>query len=177
MPLILLTGGARSGKSTIAVEAAQRSGRPVTFVATAEALDDDMALRIRRHRQERPPDWAVVEEPLELAAALERTEEEHVVIVDCLTLWVANLVGSGEPVEEIEASAARAANVAAGRAGDTFVVTNEVGSGIVPIDADVRRWRDLLGRVNAAFSARADDAFLVVAGRLLALQSPAVALP
>ena len=177
MPLTVLTGGARSGKSSIAVDAARRSGRPVTFVATAEALDEDMVERVRRHREERPPEWALVEEPVDLEGALGGIGPDEVVIVDCLTLWVSNLVGAGVPVDEVAELAARTASTAAARGGDTFVITNEVGSGIVPVAADVRQWRDLLGRVNATFSTRAHDAYLVVAGRLLALQPWTLLLP
>jgi adenosyl cobinamide kinase/adenosyl cobinamide phosphate guanylyltransferase len=169
MPLTLLTGGARSGKSTIAVEAAKASGHSVTFVATAEPLDDDMAERIRQHREDRPKEWALIEEPIDLAAALERTPAEDTVVVDCLTLWVSNLVGAGASASDVEATASRVAGTAAARPGRTFVITNEVGCGIVPAAADVRRWRDLLGRVNTAFSLCASDAYLVAAGRLLAL--------
>jgi adenosyl cobinamide kinase/adenosyl cobinamide phosphate guanylyltransferase len=169
MPLTLLTGGARSGKSTIAVEAAKATGHPVTFVATAEPLDDDMAERIRHHRHSRPQGWTLIEEPLDLAAALDRTRSHDTVVVDCLTLWVSNLVGSGVPAIDVEAAASHAAAIAAARAGATLIVTNEVGSGIVPVDAEVRRWRDLLGRVNSVFSASASDAYLVAAGRVLAL--------
>lgn len=169
MPLTLLTGGARSGKSSIAVEAAGATGRPVTFVATAAPLDDDMAERIRQHRESRPKGWELVEEPLDLLAALERAPGHDTVVVDCLTLWVSNLVGSGASAGDVEAAARRAAQTAAARAGTTFIVTNEVGSGIVPADPDVRRWRDLLGRVNTVFSLSASGAYLVVAGRLLAL--------
>jgi adenosyl cobinamide kinase/adenosyl cobinamide phosphate guanylyltransferase len=169
MTLTLLTGGARSGKSTIAVEAAKASGRPVTFLATAEPLDLDMADRIQQHRDSRPEGWALIEEPLDLVAALEHVPSEDTVVVDCLTLWVSNLVGSDAPASDVEAIASAAAATAAGRVGATFVVTNEVGSGIVPAAPDVRRWRDLLGRVNSAFSATASEAYLVVAGRLLVL--------
>ena len=176
MPLTLLTGGARSGKSSIAVDAARRAARPVTFLATAQALDDDMVERIRRHREERPIEWALVEEPIDLLGALDRIEADQVVIVDCLTLWVSNLVGSGVADGEVEERALLAASAAAARDAETYVLTNEVGSGIVPVAADVRRWRDLLGRVNAAFSSRAHDAFLVVAGRLITLQSPSALL-
>ena len=176
MSLTLLTGGARSGKSSIAVDAARRSGRSVTFVATAEPLDDDMAHRVRRHREERPPEWALVEEPIDLAGALGGIGDDGLVIVDCLTLWVSNLVGAGTDVDDVLIRAERAAAMASTRAGGTFVITNEVGSGIVPVAPDVRRWRDLLGRVNATFSAQADAAYLVVAGRLLALDAPTVLL-
>ena len=172
MPLTLLTGGARSGKSTIAVDAATAAGGPVTFVATAEPLDGDMAERIRRHRDARPPDWSLIEEPLDLDAAFDRIAPDDTVVVDCLTLWVSNLVASGASADDVEATAVRAATTAAARTGRTLVITNEVGSGIVPVSADVRRWRDLLGRVNATFATHASTSYLVVAGRLLSLVRP-----
>jgi adenosyl cobinamide kinase/adenosyl cobinamide phosphate guanylyltransferase len=142
----------------------------VVFVATAELRDDEeMAVRVRRHRAERPSEWAVVEMPLDLDEALARAGPSNCVVIDCLTLWVANAMDAGWPADDIEQSAHRLAVAAAGRAGLTIVVSNEVGSGIVPADANTRAYRDNLGRVNAICSAAADRAFLVVAGRLLPL--------
>jgi adenosyl cobinamide kinase/adenosyl cobinamide phosphate guanylyltransferase len=156
--LVLYIGGARSGKSRLAVERATASGAPVVFVATGEAGDDEMRDRIERHRAERPAGWTTVEEPLELAAALRAAPADATVIVDCLSLWVAN-GGRGE--EAVAAAAARTAL--------TIAVTNEVGMGIVPVNALARAYRDDLGRVNAAWAAAADEAWLVVAGLTLRL--------
>jgi adenosyl cobinamide kinase/adenosyl cobinamide phosphate guanylyltransferase len=158
--LVVLIGGARSGKSALATELARAEGAPVTFVATGWAGDDEMAERIARHREERPPEWSTVEEPRELARALRAVPVGDTAIVDCLSLWVANLEGA-EPDE--------AAEVAVARVGLTIAVTNEVGLGIVPDNAPARRFRDELGRVNAHWAALADEAWLVVAGRRLRL--------
>jgi adenosylcobinamide kinase/adenosylcobinamide-phosphate guanylyltransferase len=158
MTLVVYVGGARSGKSRLAVERASAAGAPVVFVATGEAGDEEMAERIARHRAERPADWETVEEPLELAAALRGAPPGATVIVDCLSLWVAN--GGGD---------AAAVDAAAARSALTIAVTNEVGLGIVPANALARTYRDELGRVNAAWVAAADEAYFVVAGRMLPL--------
>jgi adenosyl cobinamide kinase/adenosyl cobinamide phosphate guanylyltransferase len=167
--LIFLLGGARSGKSVLAIQLASVRAGPATFIATAEPLDDEMTARIALHRSERPGSWATVEEPLAVEEALGTTVESSVVVIDCLTLWVANQLGAGDDDNEILARAGRVAAGAAERSGHVIVVSNEVGSGIVPTEAVSRRYRDLLGRVNAVFAGRASQAFLVVAGRVLPL--------
>jgi adenosylcobyric acid synthase len=141
-------------------------------VATAEAGDEEMAERIRRHREERPPTWTTVEEPLDLEGALRGASDDALVLVDCLTLWVSNLLGRELPDDDVEAYAARAATVAADRAAGTIAVTNEVGSSIVPDNPLGRRFRDLSGRVNGLWADAAERAALVVAGRLLPLVRP-----
>jgi adenosylcobinamide kinase/adenosylcobinamide-phosphate guanylyltransferase len=170
MALTLLTGGARSGKSALAVRAAAGSGRPVVFVATAEPGDAEFAARIERHRRDRPVGWAVVEEPAALETALRGAPGDACVIVDCLSLWAANLLRSGMSEDAVVDAAARAARAAAGRAGATIAVTNEVGSGVVPGTPLGRGYRDVLGRVNQVWADAADHAALVVAGRVLPLE-------
>ena len=165
MTHVVLLGGARSGKSQLALRLAERAGAPVVFVATGEALDDEMADRIDRHRGERPPEWSTIEEPVELERALASVPDGATAIVDCLSLWVANLFES-QPVDALSAAAARAA---AERRGLTIAVTNEVGMGIVPDNALARAYRDALGRVNAQWAEAAGEAHLVVAGRTLSL--------
>jgi adenosyl cobinamide kinase/adenosyl cobinamide phosphate guanylyltransferase len=167
--LVVLTGGARAGKSALAVRMAERWDGPVAYVATAEALDAEMARRIERHRAERPGDWRTVEEPLELRDALESLGG-RLAIVDCLTLWVANLLERGDGERAILEEAAGAAGVAAAREAPTIVVTNEVGLGIVPPTPLGRAYRDVLGSVNRVFVERAEEALLVVAGRALRLE-------
>ena len=159
MTLVVYVGGARSGKSRLAVERATAEGAPVVFVATGEAGDEEMAERIARHRAERPAEWETVEEPLALERALREAPSDATVLVDCLSLWVAN--GGGD---------AAALDAAAARAALTIAVTNEVGLGIVPANALARDYRDTLGRVNAAWVAAADEAYFVVAGRTLRLE-------
>jgi adenosylcobinamide kinase / adenosylcobinamide-phosphate guanylyltransferase len=176
MALTLLLGGARSGKSALAVQAAQGWAGPVEVVVTAEARDEEMAARIRRHRAERPADWRTVEAPRELEAALEGAAPEAFVIVDCLTLWVSNLMEQGLDDTAVARRAQAAAALAAARAAPTLAISNEVGSGVVPAAALARRYRDLLGQVNAAWAAAAEKTLLLVAGRVLPLQDPLAAL-
>ncbi len=175
MTLVLLLGGARSGKSALAVRLARASGLPVTFLATAEARDAEMVERIARHRAARPREWRTLEEPLELRAALAQVDGDACLVLDCLSLWVANLIEHGRSAEAIEREAASAADFAAARAPLTVAVSNEVGLGIVPGSELGRSYRDLLGRVNAVWAERASEAALVVAGRALTL-APAESL-
>jgi adenosylcobinamide kinase/adenosylcobinamide-phosphate guanylyltransferase len=164
--LVVYVGGARSGKSRLALQRAHEAAAPVVFIATGEAGDDEMAERIERHRAERPGAWRTVEEPVELAAALDGVPGGATAIVDCLSLWVANLGDAAD----VEVRSAAAARVAAARPGLTIAVTNEVGLGIVPDNALARSYRDTLGRVNADWAALADEAYFVVAGRPLRLE-------
>ncbi len=165
MAMTVLLGGAASGKSRAATSLAAELGGPVTVIATAEALDDEMAARIERHRRDRPTGWTVVEEPLELAAEVEGAR--GTLIVDCLTLWVSNLLGADVTDDDILLRAEAAAKASAARREPTIVISNEVGSGIVPMDPVGRRYRDLLGRVNAVFADEAATVALMVAGRAI----------
>jgi adenosylcobinamide kinase / adenosylcobinamide-phosphate guanylyltransferase len=167
MSLVLLLGGARSGKSSLAVRLAAESGTPVVFVATGEARDAEMAERIDRHRAERPAGWQTVEEPFALARALEAAPPDACVVVDCLSLWVANVLERGDG--DVEHQAATAAEIAATRAAKTIAVSNEVGLGVVPATPAGRAYRDVLGRVNAAWAGAAEEAYFVVAGKGLRL--------
>ncbi len=168
MRLVVVIGGARAGKSALAVRLAERWNGSIAYVATAEALDEEMARRIERHRAERPGVWLTVEEPLALRKTLESVDG-RLAIVDCLTLWVANLLERGDGEQAILEEATAAAALAAERDAPTIVVTNEVGLGIVPPTPLGRAYRDLLGSVNRVFVERADEAMLVVAGRALRL--------
>lgn len=169
MPLTFLTGGARSGKSAIAVRRAERTGLPVVFVATGEAGDDEMAARIARHRAERPGHWRTLEAPLDLVESVAGLAPGHAVIVDCLSLWVSNLMGRGSDEASTLHQAEALGRWAVAYPGQVLAVTNEVGSGIVPMHPVPRDYRDRLGRVNAIVAAHAAHAQLVVAGRTLTL--------
>lgn len=173
MGLLLLTGGVRSGKSRLAARMTAAWGGPVVVVATGEPRDEEMAERIRRHRADRPPQWGVVEEPVDLEGALARVPEEACLLVDCLTLWVSNLMERGLSDAEIGERARKAASLAAARGSPSLVVTNEVGSGIVPANDLARRFADVLGRVNAIWAEEAERVLLVVAGRVVAVSDPA----
>jgi adenosylcobinamide kinase / adenosylcobinamide-phosphate guanylyltransferase len=169
--LTLLLGGARSGKSALAVRIASSWTGPVVFVATAAAGDDEMAERIRRHRAARPPEWTTVEEPVELLAKLRTTPGDTSFVVDCLSLWIANLIEAGWDDETVEAEAAGVARTASSRNAPSVIVSNEVGLGIVPATPLGRRYRDLLGRANSLVAEAADDPLFVVAGRTLRLEA------
>lgn len=177
MALTVLLGGARSGKSRWAIRLATETGRPVTFIATGEARDEEMADRIRRHRADRPPDWTTVEEPIHVADALRGVDPGRTVIVDCLTLWVANLLEGELADDDIREMAAEAADTATDHGGEVIVISNEVGSGIVPITPIGRRYRDLLGEVNAIWVDHSSRAALLVAGRPLWLPEASAAGP
>lgn len=172
MTMSLLLGGARSGKSRLAVDRARASGHPVFFVATGEAGDAEMADRIGRHRAERPAEWTTIEEPVDLEHAVARVPDGSVAILDCLSLWVSNLIGADHDADAIEARADRVARACATSDVAWIVVTNEVGMGLVPMSPLGRDYRDRLGRVNAIFSHHADLAQLVVSGRTLTLDPP-----
>jgi adenosyl cobinamide kinase/adenosyl cobinamide phosphate guanylyltransferase len=172
MSLTLLLGGAGAGKSRLAVRMAQAKGGPVVVIATAEARDEEMAARIRRHREERPSEWRTIEEPVDLEGALSSVPEDALALVDCLTLWVSNLLEQELPDVEIEERARKAAHRAASRSAGTVAVSNEVGSGVVPVNALARRYRDVLGRVNGIWAQEAARTALVVAGQVLPLSPP-----
>lgn len=173
--LHLLLGGARAGKSRRALleaEAAFPEG-PLGFIATAEPRDEDIADRIHRHQAERSPRWRTIEAPVDLASAL-RTPEPHAFVVDCLTLWLANVLLSAPDVADadVEAAITTLDDALAHARVPVWVVSNEVGLGIVPGDALSRRYRDLLGRANQRVAARADRVTLMVAGLSVPLKSP-----
>lgn len=168
MPLVLLIGGARSGKSELALRLAGEQSSPAAFIATAQAGDTEMAERIAQHRRERPAFWQTIEEPLRLRETIDEVSDDSCLVVDCLTLWTANAL-EALGAAEVEAQAAAAAGAAAARPGLTVAVTNEVGLGIVPDNPLGRSYRDLLGRVNAIWAEAADQVYLLVAGRALAL--------
>lgn len=178
-----VTGGARSGKSAFAERLAARSGAPVTYIATMEAGDDELVARVQRHRDQRPAEWRTVEAPRDLSGAIVAAPSGDTLLVDCLSLWVANhlfALGSDTPsIEAVDAleralEADTDATIAAARARDgrTIFVTNEVGGGLVPEYPLGRAYRDLLGRVNQRMSRSAGRAWLLVAGRAIALPDP-----
>jgi adenosylcobinamide kinase/adenosylcobinamide-phosphate guanylyltransferase len=161
----LLLGGARSGKSRHALELAAGHGTRVAFLATARALDDGMAARIARHRAERPPRWTTIEEPYDVVAACRRAARTHdLVLVDCVTVWVANLVERGDDDAAVLAAADALAKLQQERIVSTVIVSNEVGEGVHPSTELGRRFRDLLGSVNQRLAAAADRVTLMVAG-------------
>ena len=175
--LTLILGGARSGKSSFAETLAQkRGGDDVLFVATAQARDDEMRVRIAHHRTVRRIDWRILEAPMAVARALESTKPARVVLLDCVTLWASNILLANEStateamtheIEELLAWYRKSSS-------ELIIVSNEVGMGIVPDNALGRAYRDLLGAVNRKFAEVADEVYWLVAGLPVEIKSRAV---
>jgi adenosylcobinamide kinase/adenosylcobinamide-phosphate guanylyltransferase len=167
----LVLGGARSGKSAFAQASAEaeaaRTGGRLVMIATAQAFDAEMAERIARHRLERGPAWTTLEAPVDLSATLATLDANDVVVVDCLTLWLSNLM-----LDEQDTPAAAAELTATVRQfeGSLWLVSNEVGFGIVPDNALARCFRDEAGRLHQALAQAADAVTLVMAGLTLRLK-------
>jgi len=174
--LTLILGGARSGKSTYALALAAERDSDVLFVATAEPGDGEMAERIARHRAERPARWRTLEAPRDPAGALADAPPTPVVVLDCVTLWVTNLL-LAEGATWDAAAAELDALLAWHRAGtaDLIVVSNEAGLGIVPADATSRTYREWLGWFNQRLAAAADAVYLMVAGLPIDVKALAIA--
>ena len=162
---LLVLGGARSGKSRHALEQARLAETSVAFLATARALDGDMATRIGRHRAERPARWTTIEEPYEVPAASRRAARSHdLVVVDCVTVWVSNLMERGDDDALVLAAVDDLAKLLRERLVSVILVSNEVGEGVHPPTELGRRFRDLLGLANQRLAAAADRVTLMVAG-------------
>jgi adenosylcobinamide kinase/adenosylcobinamide-phosphate guanylyltransferase len=165
----LITGGARAGKSSYAQKLAAASGGRVLFVATGEAKDEDMRLRIEKHKKSRPANWDTLEAPCEVGKAIdERTGEYAVIVIDCITMLVSNvMLGAGdetaaesEVIKEIDSLI----NTMQSKSSAFILVSNEVGLGIVPDNEMSRTYRDLLGRANQLLAQCADEVYLLIAG-------------
>ena len=182
MSCTLILGGARSGKSALAERLARDSGKEVVYLATAQAGDNEMGARIAHHRERRPAHWPTLEEPLALAGALRREcTTGRLVLVDCLTLWLTNLMLCGDaplpesgelllPARFEEERQTLLDLLEEGLAGELILVSNEVGMGIVPLGALARRFADEAGRLNQEVAARAERVILVAAGLPLVLK-------
>jgi adenosylcobinamide kinase/adenosylcobinamide-phosphate guanylyltransferase len=164
--LIFITGGARSGKSAFAQRRAETHSGPLLFVATAAAGDAEMAARIARHRQARGSRWTTLEEPLDLAGRLPAAAAGNgAILVDCLTLWLSNqLFHLREEPAPVLAAMHTLLGTLPQLAAPLYLVSNEVGGGIVPENQLARQFRDLAGEANQLAAAAADEAWLVVAG-------------
>jgi adenosylcobinamide kinase/adenosylcobinamide-phosphate guanylyltransferase len=161
--ITFITGGARSGKTAYALKRAMEHAAPRLYVATAEALDDEMRERIERHRKDREAmGFSTLEEPLDISAALKGLDRQYgAVLLDCLTLWLSNLMAKGLDAQE---EGQKLLEALKGLAAPVYVVTNEVGLGIVPDNGLARAFRDNAGRLNAMMAAEAGEAWLMVSG-------------
>ncbi|MGB9671289.1 MAG: bifunctional adenosylcobinamide kinase/adenosylcobinamide-phosphate guanylyltransferase [Halothiobacillaceae bacterium] len=170
MSTTLVFGGARSGKSALAERLAIESGLAVTYIATAEALDEEMRERIARHRADRPAGWKTLEAPRALATTLQsEAAPGRCLIVDCLTLWLTNLMLDPDP-DRLEGERTALLEILPHVPGRMILVANEVGLGIVPDNALARRFRDEAGRLNQAIATLCDHVVFVAAGLPLTLK-------
>ncbi len=169
--ILLVTGGCRSGKSSYAQSWAEKRSSCRLFLATAQALDQEMDARIRRHKEDRGSGWACVEEPLEVVRVVkEMGTQTGVILIDCVTIWLSNLLLAGLADSEILSEAGALATAMREARCCIALVTNEVGSGIVPENATARRFRDLAGSVNSLLARSADRVVLMVSGIPLSLK-------
>jgi adenosylcobinamide kinase/adenosylcobinamide-phosphate guanylyltransferase len=169
--IVLVGGGVRSGKSAFALTRAEQLGQQRVFVATAEPLDDEMRVRVRDHRDERAGRYRTVEAPRELEAALRALAPEvEVVVIDCLTLWLTNLLLDGLDARAMQQRVEALAEELLRRRFHAIIVTNEVGLGIVPENALARAFRDATGRAHQLLGRVADELYFGVMGQLLRLK-------
>jgi adenosylcobinamide kinase/adenosylcobinamide-phosphate guanylyltransferase len=174
--IIFVTGGARSGKSTFAERRAAEFGEKHGYLATAQALDGEMEERIKQHQQRRGAEWHTIEEPIRLAEALTDCDGQHqVILVDCVTLWLSNLMffyeDSEKPCEEpIDADLQALKSTLQRMVTPVILVSNEVGMGIVPENKLARQFRDIAGRTNQFLAALADEVHVVISGIPLRLK-------
>ena len=169
---MLVLGGVRSGKSRYADALARSHARAVTVIATAEARDEEMAARIEAHRRHRDARWRVIEEPVRLAAALEAAgSSEGLVIVDCLTLWLSNLLGASD-AQATQRETRALLDALPALKGECILISNEVGFGIIPASALARRFGDEAGLLHQHIAALCDRVILMVAGLPLTVKEP-----
>ncbi len=165
---VFVTGGAKSGKSAWAMKAAKSMPDSINgeeyFIATAEALDEEMKEKIEKHKKERPKEWKTIEEPIDILTVLKKLDDtSNVLLVDCLGIWASNVLlknGEGHLTQLL----AELVEVIDGFKGSLIFVSNEVGMGIVPANKDTRLYRDMLGAINQAVAAKCDVAVLIVSG-------------
>lgn len=161
--IILVLGGARSGKSTFALKLAQKYKKNVAFVATCQALDKEMSQRISLHKKNRPKEWDTFEECTDISSLLSEISSNYkCIIIDCLTLLVSNLYLSGITEKSIEAKITTVLKTIKRTKTTCIIVSNEVGLGIVPANKVAREFRDIAGRINQLFAREADEVFFTV---------------
>lgn len=176
--IYLLVGGCRSGKSRWALELAEKlKVGPKLMLATAQAFDDEMKSRIERHKMERSSDWQTWEEPIAIVERIRRIQSPHVILLDCLTLWVSNLILADWSDDAILGEAKELLSALRAGGHQAIIVSNEVGLGLVPSEPLGRRFRDLVGLLHQDFAAEADEVYFTVMGIRLPLKRLAEQLP
>ena len=163
--ILFITGGARSGKSRLAESLAEGFGTPLCYIATGQALDTEMEERISAHRTRRGGNWHTVEEPLRLAETIRNVDGSfQAILVDCITLWLTNLLLTHEDNDKVMAKVGALVEVMPKGKTPLILVSNEVGMGIVPENALARKFRDLAGKANQMLASAADEAYVTFSG-------------
>lgn len=169
--IILILGGARSGKSSFAVSRAEKSGKKAAFIATAQAIDKEMRRRIQLHKQNRPKRWPTIEEYTNILSRIEEINQSfEIVILDCLTIYISNLLLQGTDETEIENHIADLVKTLKTANFETLIISNEVGLGIVPNNALSRKFRDLAGKINQITAKQSDEVIFMVSGLPLTIK-------
>jgi adenosylcobinamide kinase / adenosylcobinamide-phosphate guanylyltransferase len=162
--IIFITGGARSGKSTHTLKEASRLAGKKAYIATAEALDEEMRDRIEGHKKQRGKDWDTYEEPLRIAGVIQKTEDKYTaIVIDCLTLWLSNIMHSGLNINQKIEKLIETLRITH-HTSRIYIVSNEVGMGIVPENEMARRFRDMAGILNQKVAEISDEVYMLVAG-------------
>ncbi|MCK5708231.1 MAG: bifunctional adenosylcobinamide kinase/adenosylcobinamide-phosphate guanylyltransferase [Candidatus Aureabacteria bacterium] len=162
--IIFITGSVRSGKSDLAVRLAKERSKKVVFLATCKPADDEMRERVDKHKKERPKDWGTIEEEKEIASVIANSKADQTIIIDCLTLWISNLLMSGLTEQEIKEKIGELIDALQKTYSTTILVSNEVGWGIVPENKIARMFRDIMGRLHQRIGCVSDEVYLVVSG-------------
>lgn len=173
--LIFILGGARSGKSAYALELAESIAGERLYIATAEALDKEMAERIKKHKKERGNNWTTIEEPIHVADVIRDNKKHDVILLDCITIWLSNLMSRKSGVrsqksEVIYKNINHLASACRNSKANIIVVSNEVGLGIVPDNPLARQFRDIAGYANQKIAAAADEVYFVVSGMAMKMK-------
>lgn len=169
----LVLGGVKSGKSRFAEQRAADCSDAVCYVATAQALDDEMRERIARHQQQRPVHWRVCEEPLDIASVLTEVSDE-LVLVDCLTLWMSNLLSSAPSRADVDHACEQLVRAVSQREGELILVSNETNMGVIPVNAMARQYCDAMGSLHQQLARHCDEVILVLAGLPLYLKGGSI---
>lgn len=171
--IIFITGGARSGKSNFAVKLASKAEGKIAFIATAIAVDEEMKRRIILHKESRPKEWTTVEEPLDLAKAIESVSDHDVIIIDCITLYLSNLMFNADLIDEelILDEVRKMIRSAKSFHGTVIIISNELGMGIVPQNRIAREFRDIAGRANQIIADTANKVYVCFSGIPIQIKS------
>ena len=162
--VVFITGAARSGKSKLAVEMGKKSLKQIVFLASCAPLDDEMKNRVVKHKQARPKDWTTIEEPINAADVFRKAKADELVIFDCLTLWISNIMLKFDKQKLINEKIEELLLILQQAKAEVIIVSNEVGWGIVPENKLARQFRDIVGLTHQKLAGLSDEVFLVTAG-------------